>query len=58
MYLSLMGAPRYWTPQQIDEIDIHYYFELMEYQEEMKKPGARIKQAKKQGNLTPINHVF
>lgn len=53
-----MGAPRYWTVQQIDEMDSKYYFELLTYQAEMNKPGARIKQAKKQGNLTPINHVF
>lgn len=53
-----MGAPRFWTIQQIDEMDSHYFFELLEYQHEMSKPGARLKQAKSRGNLTPINHVF
>jgi hypothetical protein len=49
---------RNWTPAQIDEMDTHHYFELLRYQGEINKPGARIKQAKRQGNLTPINHVF
>lgn len=49
---------RNWTVAQIDEMDMFYYFELKAYAKEREKPGAELKKAKRQGNLTPINHVF
>lgn len=34
LYITLMSAPFYWTLDAIDEMDILYYLDLLNYQSE------------------------
>jgi len=43
-----------WTPAQIDEIDAHYYFELLEHQNKPKKEKSKFAGQK----VVPIDAVF
>jgi len=49
---------RGWTPTQIDEIDVHYFMELMEYQEKMNNPKEKRKRKWKNQKVVPIDAVF
>jgi len=57
MYIFLMDK-RGWTPTQIDEIDVHYFMELMEYQEKMNNPKEKRKRKWKNQKVVPIDAVF
>lgn len=34
LYITLMSAPFFWTLDAIDEMDIEYYLDLLNYQSE------------------------
>jgi hypothetical protein len=57
IYLHLMDT-RGWTPAQIDEIDVHYYMELLEYQEKMNDPREKRKRKWRNDKVVPIDAVF
>lgn len=49
---------RGWTPAQIDEIDVHYYFELSAHQEKMNDPKEKRKRKWRNQKVVPIDAVF
>lgn len=49
---------RGWPPNQIDEIDAHYYFELLGYREKLKDPKIQRKKARERTPVVPIDAVF
>lgn len=57
MYISLMDS-KGWTPAQIDEIDIHYFFELMAHRSKMNAPEYQRKQKWSNQKVVPIDAVF
>ncbi|WP_248892225.1 hypothetical protein [Bacillus methanolicus] len=55
--MHLMNT-RGWTPAQIDEIDVHYYFELLAHQEKMNDPKEKRKRKWRNQKVVPIDAVF
>jgi hypothetical protein len=53
-----MMNKRGWTIQQIDEMDAHFLFDILEYQEEMSNPAKRRKKAWENAKVVPIDQVF
>lgn len=47
-----------WTPSQIDEVDVHFYFELLERNEKLNDPTEKRKKKWREAELVPINEVF
>lgn len=47
-----------WTPAQIDEIDVHYYLELLDYRQKMNDPKEQRKRAWRNDRVVPIDAVF
>ncbi|WP_368493172.1 hypothetical protein AB4J90_16300 [Geobacillus thermodenitrificans] len=57
MYLVLMDK-KGWTPAQIDEIDVHYYMNLMAHYKKMNDPKEIRKRKWKNQKVVPIDAVF
>ncbi|WP_187119697.1 hypothetical protein [Numidum massiliense] len=48
---------RQWALSQIDEMDVHFYFDLLEFKHE-NTPQAKRARARKRGKVVPIDKVF
>lgn len=57
MYLFLIDK-KGWTPAQIDEIDVHYFMQLMEYREKLNDPKEKRKRKWRNDKVVPIDAVF
>lgn len=47
-----------WTPSQIDEVDVHFYFDLLGYNAKMKDPEEQKKKKWRDAKVVPIDAVF